>query len=133
MAETDGTTLPEELAALRSDRARLWDLVRHQRGELHVAGLITDDEWAFLIADHGAVARLEGYDEMRVELEALRKDKSRLDALESMRGTGQVWECRPNQQSMTFSLATYNGYSERAGDIRFVIDNSLCALTEVPR
>lgn len=45
--------------------ARLHDLVRHQRGALHEAGLITDAEYAALASDHGAVARLEGYDAAR--------------------------------------------------------------------
>jgi hypothetical protein len=44
---------------------RLRDLVRHQRGPLHGAGLITDEEYAALAEDHGAVARLEGYDALR--------------------------------------------------------------------
>jgi hypothetical protein len=44
---------------------RLPDLVRHQRGALHEAGLITDAEYAALASDHGAVARLEGYDAAR--------------------------------------------------------------------
>ena len=41
------------------------DLVRHQRSELHDAGLITDEEYAALVADSQSgqrVARLEGYD-----------------------------------------------------------------------
>lgn len=41
---------------------RLFDLVRYMRTELHVAGLITDDEYAALAQEHAAVARLEDYD-----------------------------------------------------------------------
>lgn len=47
---------------LQTDNQRLWDLVRHQRIELHIVGLITDDEYAELAQDHGAVKRLEELD-----------------------------------------------------------------------
>ena len=49
----------------RAERDRLHDLVRHQRGPLHDAELITDDEYAALAGDTGARARLETYDEVR--------------------------------------------------------------------
>lgn len=52
---------------------RLTDLVRHQRHELHDADLISDDEFAALLADSDGgkrVARLEGYDAIRRELAA---------------------------------------------------------------
>ena len=52
---------PELIAAARENQ-RLRDLVRHQRMELHEAGLISDEEYAEIAADHGAVARLEAYD-----------------------------------------------------------------------
>lgn len=52
---------------------RLLDLVRQQRMELHAGNLITDREYAELASDHGAVARLETYDQMRAELAALRQ------------------------------------------------------------
>jgi hypothetical protein len=41
---------------------RLTDLVRHQRSELHEAGLISDYEYERLAEDHGAVKRLEDYE-----------------------------------------------------------------------
>lgn len=55
------------------DAQRLRDLVRHQRGALLDADLITEAEYAALAADPGAVGRLEEYDRMRArvaELEA---------------------------------------------------------------
>lgn len=68
------------VAALRAERDRLCDLVRHQRGPLHDAGLLTDAEYAALAADAGAVARLEGYDAARAEVERLRATVSFLRA-----------------------------------------------------
>lgn len=50
---------------LEQDTQRLWDLVRYQRSALHCAELITDDEYARLAEDHGAVARLEEYDKQK--------------------------------------------------------------------
>jgi hypothetical protein len=47
---------------------RAHDLVRHQRGALYDEGLITDEEYALLAGEHGAVARLEGYDTVRKAL-----------------------------------------------------------------
>jgi hypothetical protein len=41
---------------------RLFDLVRYKRSELHEDGLITDEEYATLAQEHGAVKRLEDYD-----------------------------------------------------------------------
>lgn len=54
-----------------ADTARLRDLVRHQRGPLYDAELITDAEYAALAGDHGAVGRLEGYDAVRARLTAV--------------------------------------------------------------
>lgn len=51
--------------------ARLMDLVRHQRHELHEEGLISDEEFAALVADSDGgkrVARLESYDEVKAQL-----------------------------------------------------------------
>jgi hypothetical protein len=50
---------------LAQDSQRLWDLVRYMRSELHVAELITDNEYAALAQDHAAVARLEARDAQR--------------------------------------------------------------------
>jgi len=55
---------------------RLWDLCRHQRGELRTAGLITDEEYAAFALNHAAVARLEDYDSLRAQVAEL----SRLNA-----------------------------------------------------
>jgi hypothetical protein len=57
---------------------RLRDLVRHQRGALHEAGLITDDEYA-LIAEWGSASarRLEAYDAIK------RKSDQALDVLKA--------------------------------------------------
>lgn len=48
---------------------RLFDLVRHQRSELHQAGLITDEEYTYLVGQgNTSVKRLESYDHMRAKL-----------------------------------------------------------------
>lgn len=63
------------------DGARLLDLVRFCRGELHQALLITDEEYAELITIDGSPARLETYDQIRDEntvLKAFRKEVGRL-------------------------------------------------------
>jgi hypothetical protein len=60
-----GVGLPEQ---------RMWDLVRYMRGKLHTDGLITDEEFALLVVDHPAVARLEAYDMLRVENKRLRAE-----------------------------------------------------------
>lgn len=59
--------------------ARLFDLVRFSRGFLHEAGLITDSEYAWLVAEadlakgEGSPSprRLESYDEVRQKLDWL--------------------------------------------------------------
>lgn len=55
------------------------DLLRYCRGELHVAGLVTDDEYAEMLGWSSAKAgggshaarRLEDYDELRAEIDRL--------------------------------------------------------------
>lgn len=72
--EADATFIAHartDIPALCAEVERLRDLVRHQRGPLHDAGLLTDGEYAELAADHGAVARLEGYDALRERIAAL--------------------------------------------------------------
>src|SRR5688500_5811187 len=58
------------------ENQRLFDLVRYQRGELHEAGLITDDEYAWLAAgvDGSQPARrLEDYDANIERIKTLEK------------------------------------------------------------
>jgi len=52
-------------------RARLFDLVRHQRGQLHGDGLITDEEYAVLCVEGSGISpdRLSTYDDLKVEVE----------------------------------------------------------------
>lgn len=68
---------------------RMRDLVRQQRAELHQADLITDEEYAELCSDAGAVARLESYDEIRGRLgraeDLLRRSEPLLDELARLR------------------------------------------------
>lgn len=53
---------------------RLFDMVRHQRHDLHRAELITDEEYAYLLTEgggpNGSVHRLEAYDGIRERLTA---------------------------------------------------------------
>lgn len=74
----------DEAAVVRAENQRLHDLVRHQRGPLHDAELITDAEYAALAEDHGAVARLEGYDALRTSLDAARARAAELKALRAV-------------------------------------------------
>ncbi len=81
--------LADKLEALEKEAARtqrLTDLVRYQRQELHVAGLITDEEYFGLAKDHAAVARLESYDETRAALTAA---QGRIAQLESNQRFGR--------------------------------------------
>lgn len=66
---------------LRAKLTRYHDLVRYARGGLFEANLLTDEEYATLVADHGAVARLESYDELRAELDQMRRRAEEARAL----------------------------------------------------
>jgi hypothetical protein len=75
---------------------RLLDLVRYCRHRLFDVELITREEFAELVKDHPAVARLSSYDELRAELTALQKGglpAPRL-ACEACNVTGKVNEKR---------------------------------------
>jgi hypothetical protein len=60
---------------------RLFDLVRYQRSELLQAGLITEDEYLYLLADaplakgggSPSPRRLEDYDEIRAKMKSMEK------------------------------------------------------------
>lgn len=60
-----------KLRALAEKNQREHDLVRQQRTELYVEGLITPEEYAMLASEHGGVQRLEDYDQLRAKLKAL--------------------------------------------------------------
>lgn len=69
--------IPRALAmieGLQSTNQRLADLVRYQRMELHQTGLITNEEYAEIIQNPGAVNRLGGYDEIKAERDQLRAE-----------------------------------------------------------
>lgn len=85
-----------ELAEARAKQpinthVRLFDLVRHQRAELHTAELITDEEYHWLCYGSGMATspkggspsprRLEDYDALRARLTAAEADGKRLDWL----------------------------------------------------
>jgi hypothetical protein len=72
-APTDLRALVAEVRRLTDANARLTDLVRHQRGPLLDASLITDAEYADLAGISGSPARLEGYDALRGELERTKR------------------------------------------------------------
>jgi DNA repair ATPase RecN len=65
MKITDPPKFPK---GFENDKARLIDLVRYQRAELHEANLITDTEYAELCQVNNSPARLETYDELRAQL-----------------------------------------------------------------
>ena len=61
------------ITSLSDQVVRYHDLVRHSRGPLYDAGLLDDAEYAALAGDHGSVARLVTYDQMRTQLAAINK------------------------------------------------------------
>jgi len=97
----------EEIEELRSEVERLRDLVRHQRGELYEADLISDEEYANLVVTDGkaSVARLHTYDDLRfenanlkaeverlrLELISLHSERQRLLLLLARHGGVEVW------------------------------------------
>jgi hypothetical protein len=70
----------QDIKRLTAEVARLRDLVRHQRGELYEADLISDDEYANLVVTDGkaSVARLHTYDDLRFENVKLAAEVERL-------------------------------------------------------
>lgn len=62
----------DEIKLLQAQQIRLLDLVRHQRAELHEAGLLTDEEYAALAAVSESPCRLETYDKIIEERDKLR-------------------------------------------------------------
>lgn len=109
-----------ERTAVRLER--MSDLVRYKRAELHNDGLISDEEYAEIVQDHAAVARLEGYDAIKGELEGARKRIAELEefikrladadvyAFDGTRDTGMV--LIPSRfQAEAVSLARDGGQS----------------------
>lgn len=80
-----------EVDRLTSENQRLRDLVRHQRGPLFDAELITEEEYASLCSDHGSVARLEGYDLMRRERDEARRMLGECYVLSGADTDGDDW------------------------------------------
>lgn len=111
--ESLATKLTEERDTARAESARLRDLVRYQRGELFDAGLLTREEYAALAGDHGAVARLESYDEVRAESARLTRELAEARAtIENERGAGEPpspgWVHRPPFGSLPHSWVHAN-------------------------
>lgn len=81
---------PANVSALIAERdqlvaanERLSDLARYCRHQLHDERLITDDEFASIVAQGPESARrLEGYDSLRAEVERQAQEIERLQAIE---------------------------------------------------
>lgn len=71
LVRKEHTALLCQIERLTDTNKRLGDLVRHQRSELHDAELLTDEEYAEIVKDHDAVARLEGYDALQARLKVV--------------------------------------------------------------
>ncbi len=81
--ERDNLLADKKARAEINTSYRLFDLVRYQRAELHRSGLITNEEYGWLCASDMAISpqggspsrqRLEDYDKLRAELEAVKKE-----------------------------------------------------------
>jgi len=92
---------------------RLFDLVRHQRAELHEAKLITDKEYAELCSEHPLAQgdgspsprRLEDYDELKARTARL---KDSLDVL-----TEASWERENSLRELERNIAELRKDKER--------------------
>jgi hypothetical protein len=73
LAEAEAAANKRYLATIQNQRER--DLLRQCRGHLLDEGLISEDEYAALVAESGAVGRLEDYDAVRAELASTVKDR----------------------------------------------------------
>lgn len=90
MSQLSNNTSPENI------NKRLFDLVRYMRSDLHKTGLITDDEFAFLIYEcplaqgQGSPSRirLEDYDEIAAETRIAELEESLKDAVFILREAG---------------------------------------------
>lgn len=99
-----------ERDAARDEARRLRDLVRYQRGALFDAELITEAEYAALTSDAGAVARLQGYDEVRRELAEATDPDNRHRAMLDWRGVSVPCpRCTGSGQCLYGSTATWRG------------------------
>ncbi len=68
----DCATRDKQIADLTATNQRLADLVRYKRHDLHNEDLISNEEYAEIVANQGAVNRLEGYDTAKAKFKAER-------------------------------------------------------------
>lgn len=68
----------EELERAKARVQRLWDLCRHQRQELFLEELISEEEYAAFAQDHAVVERLETYDALKARVEELERAMGRI-------------------------------------------------------
>lgn len=80
LAICDSLKPDAQIAALQATNQRLADLVRYERHTLHETGLISDEEYAEILQNPGAVDRLEGYDAAQREIGKLHSECARLIA-----------------------------------------------------
>ena len=81
---------PDVITRLTATNQRLADLVRYMRQELHTEGLITNEEYAEILQNPGAVNRLGGYDVIKAERDELRTKLAAADRGERQK-TVAVW------------------------------------------